>query len=131
MADQEQEVRTEKIQQGNTEIEKQSVSHHSTDESVIKGEKIIYLMYGILAGLLGIRFIFSLLGANRSNTFADLIYSITGPFVAPFRGLFRIDTTYGVSRIDIESIVAIIVFGLLAWMITKVFDLGKKNDTTI
>ncbi len=88
-------------------------------------------MYGILAGLLGIRFIFSLLGANRSNTFADLIYSITGPFVAPFRGLFRIDTTYGVSRIDIESIVAIIVFGLLAWMITKVFDLGKKNDTTI
>lgn len=131
MADEEQEIRTQKVQRGDTQVEKQSISHTSTDESIVKGKKIVYLIYGILAGLLGIRIILSLLGANRSNAFADIIYTITGPFVAPFRGLFNIDTTYGVSRIDMESIVAIIVYGLIAWVIAKTFDLGKKNETTI
>lgn len=131
MADEEQEIRTQKVQQGNTEIEKQSISHRSTDESVVKGEKVIYLIYGIIAGLLVIRFVLSLLGANRLNTFADLIYSLTSPLVAPFRGLFNIDTTYGVSRFDIESLIAIIVYGLIAWIIVKALDLGRKNNATI
>jgi len=131
MADQEQEVRTQKVQRGDTQVEKQSISRHSTDESIVKGEKIIYLIYGILAGLLAIRFVLSLLGANRSNAFADLIYSVTGPLVAPFRGLFSIDTTYGVSRIDIESLIAVIVYGLIAWVIAKALGLGKKTDATV
>lgn len=130
MVDQEQEIRTQKVHQGDTEIEKQSISHTSSDEGVVRGEKIVYLIYGILVGLLVIRFIFSLLGANRANAFADLIYSVTGPMVAPFRGLFNIDTSYGVSRFDIESLVAIIVYGLIAWAITKMLDLGRKNQAT-
>ncbi len=131
MADQEQEIRTQRVQQGNTHIEKQSISHTSGDEGVEKTERVVYLIYGLLAGILGIRIIISLLGANRSNTFADLMYVVTGPFVAPFRGLFNIDTTYGVSRFDVESLVAIIVYGLVAWAVVKAIDLGKKNDTAI
>lgn len=127
----EQEIRTEKVQQGNAEVEKQTISHRSSDDGVVKGEKIVYLIYGIIAGLLGIRFVLSLLGANSSNAFADLIYSLTGPLVAPFRGLFNIDTTYGVARFDIESIVAIVVYGLIAWVIVKILDLGKKNTTNL
>ncbi len=131
MADEEQEIRTQKVHRGDTEVEKQSISRRSTDESVVKGEKIVYLIYGILAGLLAIRFVLSLMGANRINTFADLIYSVTGPMVAPFRGLFNIDTTYGVSRFDMESLIAIIVYGLIAWVIVKALDIGKKNDATV
>jgi len=131
MADEEQEIRTQKVRQGDTEVEKQSISRSSTDESVIKVEKIVYLIYGILAGLLLIRFTLSLFGANRLNAFADLIYSVTDPLVAPFRGLFNIDATYGVSRFDVESLIAIIVYGLIAWVITKALDLGRKSDTTI
>lgn len=131
MADEEHEVRTQTSQIGDTQVEKQSISHRSNDESVMKVEKVVYLIYGVLAGLLAIRFVFSLLGANRSNTFADFIYTMTGPMVAPFRGLFNIDTTYGVSRFDIESVVAVIVFGLVAWIVTKILDLGKKNDVEV
>ena len=131
MADEEQEIRTQKVRQGDTEVEKQSISRSSTDESVIKVEKIVYLIYGILAGLLLIRFVLSFFGANRLNNFADLIYSVTDPLVAPFRGLFNIDATYGVSRFDVESLIAIIVYGLIAWVITKALDLGRKSDATI
>ncbi len=131
MSDEEQEIRTQKVQQGDTEIEKQSVSHSSTDDSVVKSEKIVYLIYGIIAGLLAIRLVFSLVGVNRLSTFADLIYTVTGPLVAPFRGLFNIVTTYGVSRLDIESLMAIIVYGLLAFAVAKVLDLGKKNHATV
>lgn len=131
MADEEQEIRTQRVRQGDTDVEKQSISRSSTDESVIKVEKIVYLIYGILAGLLLIRFVLSFFGANRLNNFADLIYSVTDPLVAPFRGLFDIDATYGVSRFDVESLIAIIVYGLIAWVITKAIDLGRKSDATI
>ncbi len=126
--DEEREVRTEKTQQGNAEVEKQSITHRSSGDGAIKGVKIVYLLYSILAGLLVIRFVFSLLGASRSNAFADLIYSVTGILVSPFRGLFNINTVYGVSRFDIESIVAIIIYGLVAWVIAKIFDLGNKSS---
>ena len=131
VADEEHEVRTQTSQIGDTQVEKQSVSHRSGDESVMKVEKVVYLIYGILAGLLAVRFVLSLLGANRSNAFADFIYTMTGPMVSPFRGLFSIDTTYGVSRFDIESLMAIIVFGLIAWIISKALDISKKNSTEI
>ena len=48
----------------------------------------IYLLFGILEGLLGIRFVLGLLGANPAAGFAQFIYGITGPFLAPFVGLF-------------------------------------------
>lgn len=131
MADEEREIRTQKTQAGDTQVEKQTISHRSGEESVMKGQKIVYLIYSVIAGLLAIRFVFSLLGANRSNAFADLIYSLTGSLVAPFRGLFSIDTTYGVSRFDIESVIAILVYGLIAWLLTMVFDIGKKDDSSI
>lgn len=131
MADEEQEIRTQTVQQGDTEIQKQSVSHRSADDGVIKGEKLVYMIYGILAGLLAIRFILSMLGANRTNMFADIIYTVTGPLVSPFRGLFSIDTTYGASRFDIESVIAVIVYGLLAWVIAKAIDLSLKNNAAI
>ena len=54
----------------------------------LKVQNVIYLLCGILEGLLGIRFILGLLGANPAAGFAQFIYGMTGPFIAPFVGLF-------------------------------------------
>jgi hypothetical protein len=48
----------------------------------------IYLLFGILEGLLAIRFVLALLGANPAAGFTQFSYSITKPFLAPFVGLF-------------------------------------------
>lgn len=127
MADEVREVKTETRQEGNATINRESVSHSTADQPVFKGQQFIYLLYGILAGLLAIRILLSLLGANKSNAFADLIYTITGPFVAPFRGLFGYKVEAGISRFEIETLIAILVYGLFAWLLIKLFELGKKN----
>ena len=46
-------------------------------EQTIKIQKGIYLLFGILEGLLGIRFVLGLLGANPAAGFAQFIYRIT------------------------------------------------------
>ncbi len=127
MADEVREVRTERVQEGNEQVARQSITHKTADQPVSKAQQIVYLVYGIVAGLHGLRFILSLLGANRSNGFADFIYTITNPFVAPFRGLFGVEATYGRSRFEIETVVAVIVYGLIAWVIVRSLGLAKKN----
>lgn len=85
-------------------------------------ERIIWFIGGLLVVLLSLRVLLSLLGANRENGFADLIYGITYPFVAPFFGLFGYSVEYGVSRFEIETVVAILVYlgitAAVAWLVT-------------
>jgi hypothetical protein len=58
------------------------------------------------------------LGANPSAGFAQFIYGITGPLVAPFFGLFGNPSSQG-SVLELNSIVALIVYALLAWLLAK------------
>ena len=94
-------------------------------------ERVVYLLGGILITLLAFRVLLSLLGANRENAFADLIYGITYPFVAPFFGLFGYTVEYGVSRFEIETLVAIVVYlaltAMLAWLVT----LGRSDRSAL
>lgn len=90
-------------------------------------QNIIYLLYGLLVALLAFRLLFSLLGANTANAFANFIYTVTGPFVGPFRSLFSVDTTIGdgTNRFELETVVAVLVYGLLAWLLVKVVRIKK------
>lgn len=92
-------------------------------------ERAIWFVSGILLVLLVFRFLLSLLGANTTNGLADFIYGTSRPFVAPFFSLFRYDdVTYGVSRFEIYTLVAIIFYAFIAWGIAKLVTLnrGKK-----
>lgn len=90
---------------------------------------VISTIYGILAGLLGIRILLSILGANSGNAFASFIYTITYPFVTPFRTLFNIDTSIGngAYRFEIDTLVAIVVYGLIAWVIIRLVTMQSTT----
>jgi hypothetical protein len=90
-------------------------------------ERVIYLLGGILLVLLALRVLLSLLGANRANGFADFIYGVTYPFVAPFFGLFGYDVSYGVSRFEIETVVAIVVYALLIALLARLATLNRPR----
>ena len=60
--------------------------------------RIVSLLYGILATLLVIRIFLLLLVANPGNAIVDFVYSITEPFVAPFRGMFPFDAVSPATR---------------------------------
>ena len=88
---------------------------------------VIWLVYGIVAGLHVIRFLLSLLGANSANAFANFVYTVTNPFVSPFRSLFSVDTTVGngTGRFEIETLVALLVYGLTAWVLARMVRIRK------
>src|SRR5919197_5617595 len=74
----------------------------------------IWLLFGVIEGLIVIRFVLKALGANPAAGFAQFIYGITAPLVAPFVGLFGNPSANG-SVLELQSIIAMIVYALLAW----------------
>ena len=91
----------------------------------------IWLLFGIVEGLLAIRFILKVLGANPAAGFATFIYSATDPFVAPFNNLFGTPASGG-SVLELNTIIAIVVYMLVAWLIVKVVWLlaGESRSAT-
>ena len=87
-------------------------------ENAYKMRQGIYILFGFIEGLLAIRFVLRLFGANSEAGFAQLIYGITAPLVAPFYGLFGNPTAQG-SVLEVHSIVALIVYALLAWLVVR------------
>jgi hypothetical protein len=92
----------------------------------------IYFLFGVLEVLLAFRFVLKLTGANPASMFVSLIYTITSIFVLPFQGIFRQGFTEGnvtTSIFEPSTLIAIIVYALLAWGIVKlVIILAGKKD---
>lgn len=77
----------------------------------------ISFLVGLLEILLVLRFVLRVAGANTQNTFAQFIYNISDPFVAPFSTLFISPTTRDAGSIfDLNVLVAIVVYALLGWI---------------
>lgn len=99
-----------------------------TSHRLIQG---IWLLFGIVVGILAIRFILRLLGANEAAGFASFIYGASAPFVAPFSNLFA-NPGSGGSVLELTTLVAIIVYMLVAWLVARVLWLlaGESRSAT-
>lgn len=98
------------------------------DRQVSKISQIVWYIAGVLIALLLLRAVLALLGANLDNAFASFVYSITDPLVAPFRGLLQVGQFQaGVSRLEVETLLAAVVYALLAWGIVKAVNLARKD----
>lgn len=104
-----------------------------TDTSIGKNSlavNIVWYIVGAIVVLLGLRFIFKLLGANRSSSFVDLLYGFTNILTAPF------DSIFGVTRsnsgevnsvFEPSIIVAALVYALIGWGIVKLLKLNRAD----
>jgi len=68
------------------------------------------------------------MGANPNAGFTDFIYSVTHVFVAPFVNVFRVTYVEG-NVLEWTSILAMIVYYLLALAIIRLFLMGKSVST--
>jgi hypothetical protein len=80
--------------------------------------QLIYWVFALVEGLIAVRLILKVLGANPAAGFAQFLYGITTPLVAPFLGLFG-NPVYQNSVLELSSIVALIVYALIAWLLGK------------
>ena len=97
------------------------------NDGITRVINIIYYLTGALVILLLLRIILRLLSANPENQFAQVIYSLSEPFVAPFATLFS-TPSIGTSQLDVNALVAVLVYALLAWLVARlVWIVGSKS----
>jgi len=97
-------------------------------------EYLIYFLFGLLEVLLVFRLVLKLTGASMGSAFVGLIYGLTGVFILPFEGIFRRGFAQGVettSVLEPSTLVAIIVYAILAWGIVKLIRIlsGEKQTS--
>lgn len=105
------------------------VSHESREGYVNQVVRVVWFLVGIIVTFLLVRVVLALIGANLENQFANFIYVVTDPFVVGFRGLLQIgEFQAGVSRFELETLVAAVVYGLIGWGLASAIRLFSKRS---
>ena len=86
----------------------------------IKLTQAIYLIFGVVEVLLLIRFALKALGANAETGFAQLIYAITEPLVAPFLGLFGTPTAANGAALELYTLLALVIYAAVGWLLARI-----------
>ena len=90
--------------------------------------RVLSLLFGILAVLLGLRILMLLLVANQQNSIVDFVYGVTEPFVAPFRGIFQFnEVRAGDATLDVAALVALIGWLLVYLLLMAILRLGDRD----
>lgn len=90
--------------------------------------RIVSTVGSIIIGLLTLRFLLSLFGANQDHPISDFIYTTSHPFVAPFFGLFDYTPQFGIARFEFETLVAIIFYAILMAFLASIFSINRRLD---
>lgn len=125
------EVRETNARQGDTNVTRQTVQTARTTDSRIVAKRVIWFIAGVIIAFLALRVILQLLAANQGNGFVDFVYAVGGFFAAPFFGIFGYQPTYGQSTLEISSIVAIIIYALIAWGLARLFTITSSHPEAV
>lgn len=94
---------------------------------------IIWLVFGVIAGLIGLRVVLRLIAANPASPFANFIYRVTDVFLWPFAGLTTTPSAGGMA-LELSSLIAMLVYLLLAWLLVRLvwvlFDRPSARSVT-
>ena len=122
-----EEVRTTDEQVGNTNVSRRTVQQTTETSGVVIAQRVIWFITGFITVILGLRVLLLALAANQGNFFVDFVYTLGAFFSAPFAGIFG-SPTYGEFFFDTASVVAIVVYLLVAWGIAKLITLTRPQD---
>jgi uncharacterized protein YggT (Ycf19 family) len=106
--------------------------HDRTRESVrplYRGTQIVWYLFWVIEVLLLFRFLLKLIEANPGAAFTQLIYSLSYPFAAPFLYVVRSTSVAG-NVFEWTTLIAMLVYWVVAWGIVRLFVMGKPVSTT-
>lgn len=84
-----------------------------------KATQFIWLAFGVLEALFMLRLGLKLIGANPASPIVALIYGFTYLFLFPFEGVVG-SPTMGAMILELSTIFAMVIYGLIAWGIERV-----------
>jgi hypothetical protein len=89
--------------------------------------RVISIIGSVIMGVLALRFVLMMLGANQGNALVNFIYSLSYPFAAPFFGMFGYTAQYGVVRFEFETLIAIAFYALITWLLIRLVTVGNRH----
>ncbi len=112
-------------------------SHHVSETTAHRGpgpvamvERLIVFIFGLIQALLLMRIILLLLAAREGNPIVSFIYDLSEIFVAPFRGMFAMDTVpAGEAALDVAAIVALIGWTIIELLILALVRVFRPTAT--
>ncbi|HET7145276.1 MAG TPA: hypothetical protein VFI68_14750 [Anaerolineales bacterium] len=84
-----------------------------------KATQLVWLVFGILEALIALRIGLMLIGANPNSPIVAMIYGFTYLFLFPFTGMVG-SPTAGAMVLELSSLFAMLIYGLVAWAIERV-----------
>lgn len=123
------EVRETNTVDGAANVRRQTVTSVRDADGRIIAARVVWYIAGIIIALLALRMVLLLLGANEGSPFVDFVYNLSNLFAWPFFGMFSYKPAYGQSVFEVSSLVAIIVYALVAFGLAKLFTLTKHADS--
>lgn len=100
-----------------------------TTKPLFRGTQIVWYILGIIEILLAFRFVLKLLGANPAAGFTSFIYGTTYVFAAPFLSVFRSSRITEGSIFEWTTLLAMVVYAIIAWGIVKLLMMGRTVST--
>jgi len=94
-----------------------------------RGTQIVWYVLSVIEVVLVFRFLLKLIGANPGAGFTDLIYTVSYPFAAPFLYVVRATQVSG-SVFEWTTLLAMLVYWIVAWGIVRLFVMGKPVSKT-
>jgi hypothetical protein len=120
------EVRTDNVPDTDRSVRRETVRSSAVTDGGVVAARVVWYIAGFIIVILALRFLLFALGANRDSGFVDFIYSISSVFVAPFQNIFPAPV-YGQFFFDTASLVAMLIYGLIAWGIARLFTLNSRR----
>lgn len=98
-----------------------------------KWSQVITLIFAILEMAIAFRILLKLIAANPASPFAQFMYQMTGPFLAPFANLTATPSADG-AVLEIPALIAMAVYGAVYWLAIRImwliFNPAKARDAT-
>jgi hypothetical protein len=91
-----------------------SVSTTEEGRYNFRAAAVVGFIVGVVDILIAARFLGLLFGASTHSAFVNFIYTVSGPLVAPFQGIFGNAGTKG-NSFETADLVAIVAYAVIGW----------------
>jgi len=114
-------------QELNLREQERGIAAANQNSALARIVNIVYFLFGALELLLAVRVLLHLIGANAENGFASFINGLSAPFVVVFANLVHNPVLSTTAVLEITTIIAIIVYAILAWLVGRMVWLALSR----
>ena len=93
--------------------------------------RAIYVIFSIIILLILLRMVLLMMGVSTTEPLANLVYMVSGVFLAPFFFIFGYAPTYGAPVFEIGSLMAVLFYMLIGWGLAFMVTFGSWHSDDV